>query len=112
TVGQPGEQWGVHGDDGVDVEPEGVVGPDAAGGRGTLARAAPRGEGVGAGVGVQSLRERLRASAVPDRADGTSPAVSVAVVEHASAHLLPDGSSAALLSQGSPKSESGCSDPR
>ena len=39
--GQPGEQLGVHGDDGVGLEPEGVVGAVAAGGAGPLAGAAP-----------------------------------------------------------------------
>ena len=74
--GQPGEQLGVHGDDGVGLEPEGVVGADAAGAARPLAGEAPGGEALGAAAGVQDVRERLRASAVPDRPAGRQVGVS------------------------------------
>src|SRR5262249_50599170 len=69
-----------------------------------------QGGGLGAGSGVQDVRQRLRASALPDRADGPSLVVSVVVVEPAAADLLPGSVGAALLRRIATKSESGCSD--
>ena len=98
--GQPGEQLGVHGDDGVGVGPEGVVGAAAAGAAGTLAGEASGREALGVGPGVQDLREGVRAAAVSDRPDGPAAGVSVAGVEPAPADLLPVGRSAALAERG------------
>jgi hypothetical protein len=76
-----------------------------------LAGEAPDGETLGPGAGVQDVRERLRAAAVPGTADGTTADVPGAVVEPAPADLLPAGRSVALLRRGPLKSASGCADP-
>src|SRR5262245_51744900 len=110
--GQPGEQLGVHGDDGAGVGPEGVVGAAAAGGAGAVAGAAPGAEALGAAPGVQDVCERLRTDPLSDRAGGAAAGVSAAVLESAPADLLPLARPAALLSQATLKSASGCADPR
>src|SRR5262249_10047130 len=109
--GQPGEQLGVHGDDGAGVGLEGVVGAAAAGGAGAGAGAARGAKALGAASGVKDVRDRLRGDPLPARADRAAAGVSVAVVEPAPADLLPPGGSVALLSAAALKSASGCADP-
>ena len=109
--GQSGEQLGVHGDDGVGLEPESLVGVDAAGRAGTLAGEIPSGEAWVLRHGVQDVRECLCASALPDRADGPQVGVSAVGMEPAPTDLLPPGSTCCVVETRETKSESGCSDP-
>src|SRR6478609_10482492 len=85
--GQPGEQLGVHGDDGVGVEPEGVVravGPRAPASQGSSSRA----EAWAVADGVQDVRERDHPDAVPDHSRGSPPVVPAAVVERVAECVL------------------------
>src|SRR5262249_41728803 len=96
---------------GVGLGSESVVGVAVAGATGALAAAAPGREALGVGPGVQDVRQRLRAAAVSDRADGAAAGVSLVGLEPPSADFLPPAGSVAVLRGGWLKSESGCSDP-
>ena len=89
--GHPGEQLGVHGDDGVGVEPEGVVGAAAAGGAGPLAGAASRGEAWVLRLEFKTFVNAFVRAAVPGGPDGPQVGVSAAVLEPAPVDLLPLG---------------------
>src|SRR5262249_8758732 len=108
---QSGKQLGVHGDDGVGVEPESVVGAAAARGAGSLAGEASGRKALGAGPGVQNLCAGLCAFALSSGAWRSAASVSSAVVEPVSGDLLPLGRRLTLLTTQTLKSESRCSDP-
>src|SRR5205823_3918539 len=82
-----------------------------AGGAGALAGTAPHAEALGAGAGVQDVRDGVRPPPVPARADGAAAAVPAVGVEPTPADLLPPGGPAALLREDPSKSASGCADP-
>src|SRR5262249_48592851 len=107
----PGEQLGLHGNDGLGLEPESLVGLVVAGSTGTLAATAPRREAVGVGTGVQDVRTSVCALAVPDCADRSALAVSPAVMEPTPIHLLAPDSRTAVLTTFFMKSGCGCPDP-
>src|SRR5260370_14770022 len=109
--GQLGEKLVVHGDDGVGLEPDGLVGVDAAGRARPLAGQAPGREAVGLADRVQDVRERLRPTGVSGGAHGSETGVSSAVVEPIPTDLLPPCLRPAVLTSAPKKSESGCSDP-
>ena len=93
----PGRQLGVHGDDISGVEPESVVGALAERNAGAMVRALPRREGDGAGHGIQDVRERVYADAVPDRSHRPAIDLSPAELESLAIALLPDAVAIALL---------------
>jgi hypothetical protein len=111
VFGQPGVELGVHGDDGVGLGPEGVVGVAAAGNAGPLGRKVSDREALGVGVGVQDVRQCLHAVAVPVGTNESAVGVPTAVLEPSLADLLPPGGTLAVLSRRPPKSASGCADP-
>ena len=90
--GQPGEQLGVHGDDGAGLEPEGVVGAVAARSAGPLAGATPRARSSRCcGWSSRRFVNAFVRSAVPDRPHGPPAGLSAAVLEPVPADLLPPG---------------------
>src|ERR1700693_3912806 len=95
-----GEQRGLHGNDGLGLESQGLVGADAARGFGALAGPTARGETVGPGTGVQDVRAGLRPAALPISAYGSEVGVSLIVVESAPANFLAFGDSVTLLTDG------------
>jgi hypothetical protein len=100
AAGDAGEQLGLHGDGGVGLEPEGVVGLVSIGGTGPLAGAAPGAETVGTASGVPNVPERVRAVAVPDSQDGAKGGVSALGLESPPADLLPTRQQTPLLIAG------------
>ena len=64
---------------------------------GPLAGAASSREADGAGDGVQDVRERVPADAVPDRPHGSSPDLSAVELESVATALLPHAGAIALL---------------
>ena len=87
----------VHGDDGLGVEFESVVGLVASRGSGSLAGAAPRGEAVGVESGIPILPECIYVAAVSDSPDGPEGGVSRAELEPPPTDLLPTGRQTPLL---------------
>src|SRR4051812_50189160 len=91
AAGQPGEQLGLHGDDGVGLESEGVVGVAATRGARPLAGKVPSGEALGVTAGVQGLCECLCAAALPDCPQRPEVDLSLAGLESLSGDLLSSG---------------------
>src|SRR5262249_47308153 len=110
-AGQPGKQWGIHGDDGVGLEPESMVGAEPARGTGPLASPASNPKALGIALGVQEVCQCFCASAVPDHPHRPQADLSAPGLESVPADLLPVGRRVALLTRATLKSESGCSDP-
>ncbi len=88
---------GLHGDDGVGLEPQSVVGAVVAGGARTLAAASPGREAVGVDPGVPDVCASVYPAAVPGRADGAPAGVSAAGVEPSPTDFLAAGGRVALL---------------
>src|SRR5205823_310081 len=81
TGGQSDQQLGVHGDDGVGLEPESVVGFDTAGRGRSLAGTTPGRQTVGLEDRVQDVRECVCPFAVSNRADRGQVGVPLAGLE-------------------------------
>ena len=111
VAGQPGEQLGLHGNDGASLEPEGLVGAATSRTTRTLAGTASVGEANPLDDGVQDVRERVPAAAVPDYPYQPEVGVSLVVLEPMAARLLPRARRVTLLTSDLLKSESGRSDP-
>src|SRR5262249_61571456 len=104
-------QWGVHGDDVVGLELEGLVGVVVARAAGTLAGEAPGPEALGVTAGVQDVRECLRSSALPVGAQRSAVGVPLVGLESVSVGLLSSAGRVTVLKVALVKSECGCSDP-
>src|SRR5580692_6788398 len=89
TSRQPGEQLGLHVDDGLGLELEGLVGIDPARDSRPLARETSRRKTMGAETGIQDVPERIHALALPDPKDWRQAGLPTAWLEPASAYLLP-----------------------
>ena len=98
AAGDTGEQLGIHGDDGVGLEPEGLVGVVASGGTGSLADASQRGEEVGVGAGVPNLPECVCIATVPDSQDGPEVGVSTLGLESSYVNIVQADRQTELLS--------------
>jgi len=109
--GPPAQQLGLHGDDGLGLGPEGLVGAATAGGAGAVAKTTPSRETLVVGAGIQNVCECVYAYPVPAGADGPAAGLPAVGLEPALADLLPCGRTAALLRVAALKSASGCADP-
>jgi hypothetical protein len=109
--GQLGEQLGVHADDGLSLEPESLVGVDAARRSRPLARETSRRQTMGAETGIQDVLEHIHAPAVPNHQDRPQTGLPLVELEPALTHLLPAARCVALLNCCQSMSGSGCPDP-
>src|SRR5580704_5402066 len=103
TSGQPGEQLGLHADDGLSLEPEGLVGIDPARNSRPLARETSRRKTMGAETGIQDVPERIHAPSLPDPQDWPQAGLQAAWLEPASVNLLSFARRAALLNRNRPE---------
>lgn len=94
--GHARKQLGLHGDDGPGLEPESLVGA-MADRNAAPPREASRRKANRLGHGVQDVRGRLRADAVPDRPHGPAAHLPIAELELLATALLPHLRSVAVL---------------
>ena len=97
--GQSGEQLGLHGDGGLGVESEGLVGAVADAALGTLAGAISAGASDRAANGVQNVRQCVRAAALSDYSSGSAANLSRAQLESVAEGVLPHVRAVAALTR-------------
>src|SRR5208283_3293239 len=108
--GHHGEQLGIHGDGGIGVESESLVGSVAHRQSGTLASASTRRKGESVADGVQNLHQCIHPHTLSNSSRGSTIDLSFGELELLATDVLPSVRTVALL-RTAKEPESGCSGP-